>query len=504
MKSIQTKLVLSILFIALLPVLPLFFLVQNLVESGLNVGFNQQAESALEEASYLSQSLFAEYREETLGYAQRLAESRRVRQMLEQKNGASNATFQADSSFRVCIYDLETNLFCDASQDSAALTSPLEDARILEILEKGEPGFLTMQHPPDFLTAVAPVFVDNVKFGAVVVTKTIDERFRNAARQIVEVNQMFKILGEPGDLRSGFMFAFLVIYAPLVLISVAVGLFFSKKITAPLIRLTAETERVGEGDWSYRSESASSDEVGRLYKAFETMVERLKEKQNQIVHLEKMAMWREMARVLAHEIKNPLTPMQLTAQQLRDKYTGDDPVYGKLLRECTDIMIDEIRSLEKLVREFSEYARTPKLNLAEADFNALIEETANLYADQAIHLSLDPGLRPFRFDSEQMRRVLINFFENAAQSMDDKAGGDISISTKLIEDKVLLEFADNGQGMSQEVAARIFEPYFSTKKKGMGLGLAIVKRIIEEHGGRIWVESAPGESARFFVELSVN
>ena len=247
----------------------------------------------------------------------------------------------------------------------------------------------------------------------------------------------------------------------------------------------------------------SKDEVGDLVHSFNTMITTLKEKQDQVVSLEKMAAWREIARILAHEIKHPLTPIQLTVQHMKDKYEGDDPEYGKLLEECSEIVTDEIESLRTLVREFSEFARMPKLSLSHGDLNELVEEVRKLYPNNNISLELERTLPELNFDHEKMRRVVINLIENGLDSINEKGVGDIQIRTSLEDNMAVIHYSDTGNGILDEIREKIFEPYFSTKKSGMGLGLAIVKRIIEEHGGSISIESIEGKGTTFKIELPV-
>ena len=231
------------------------------------------------------------------------------------------------------------------------------------------------------------------------------------------------------------------------------------------------------------------------------MVERVQEKQQQVIALEKMAVWREMARILAHEIKNPLTPIQLTVQQLRDKYPGGDAEYGRLLDECMEIITDELASLQKLVREFSDFARMPQLQKSSASLNDVLADLCKLYSDQPVRCEYDPAVPAFAFDAEQIRRVVINLVENSLHSIAEKGGGEVILRTQAMDHEVVLICEDTGAGIAAETLQRIFEPDFSTKKTGMGLGLAIVRRIIEEHGGRIEVQSTPGTGTRFTIIL---
>ena len=264
------------------------------------------------------------------------------------------------------------------------------------------------------------------------------------------------------------------------------------------------TQKIASGDWQHRVEYAAQDELGQLVTAFNRMVEEVKTRQDRVVQLEKMTVWREMARVLAHEIKNPLTPIQLTVQQLNDKYDDKNSAYGLLLKECTDIINDELQNLQQLVREFSEFARMPKLQKTTGSLNELIAETARRYRDLDITTKLDSEVPEMLLDFEKMRRVLINFFYNIRYSIHEKGSGAIVITTQKTGEMVLLRFSDTGTGISEQALAKIFEPHFSTKKSGMGLGLAIVRNIVQEHGGSIRCNSELGRGATFDIELPMN
>jgi two-component system nitrogen regulation sensor histidine kinase NtrY len=215
-----------------------------------------------------------------------------------------------------------------------------------------------------------------------------------------------------------------------------------------------------------------------------------------------MAAWREIARVLAHEIKNPLTPIQLMVRQIQDEYRGEDAAYRQTLDECARIINEEIEQLRRLVREFSDFARMPELHPAPGQLNELATEVARLYSQRPLQLQLNPTLPPVRFDGEAMRRVLINLIENAMQASNTAA-----ITMRTFHDhrsnEVAIAVEDTGPGIAPEYLPRIFEPYFSTKKSGIGLGLAIVKRIIEEHGGTISVHSETGRGCAFVCRFAV-
>ncbi len=225
----------------------------------------------------------------------------------------------------------------------------------------------------------------------------------------------------------------------------------------------------------------------------------------ELIKAQRAAAWKEVARRIAHEVKNPLTPIQLSAQRLRKRFLEGTGDYGKIIDECTETIITQVEGMKKLVDEFSKFARMPEVAPHPNNLHALIDEVATLYLgahkDIEIMKDYDPGITVVNVDGEQMKRAFMNLFDNAVTSMDGK--GVVSIKTKLEPGVVRIEVADEGTGIAPEDSERLFQPYFSKKKSGTGLGLAIVSRIISDHGGYIKVESNEPKGARFVIELPV-
>jgi len=225
----------------------------------------------------------------------------------------------------------------------------------------------------------------------------------------------------------------------------------------------------------------------------------------QIMKAQRMAAWREVARRIAHEIKNPLTPIQLSAQRLRKRYlsrfSGDEAVFD----ECTEMIIKSVDELKNLVNEFSNFARMPAIQPEPNDLNALIRETLTLY--QEAHRGVvflfrpDEHLPQIKIDRDQIKRVVINLLENAVAAMEEQ--GEVTISSRYDAELKMASFAvaDNGPGISPEDKPRLFEPYFSTKKSGTGLGLAIVSSVVTDHSGFVRVRDNKPRGACFIVEL---
>jgi two-component system nitrogen regulation sensor histidine kinase NtrY len=224
-----------------------------------------------------------------------------------------------------------------------------------------------------------------------------------------------------------------------------------------------------------------------------------------IERMQRMAAWREVARRIAHEIKNPLTPIQLSAQRLRKRYPEilreEDSVFDR----CTETIISQVEALRQLVSEFSQFARMPKINKAPGNLTDLTKETLILY--QEAHKEIDfilhaeDDIPVFEFDAEQIKRCLINLLDNAVAVLPEGGRIDVGLSLNQITQSVLITVSDNGPGISKENKLRLFEPYFSTKKSGTGLGLAIVSTIVNDHGGYIRVQDGEPNGSVFIIEL---
>ncbi|HSB69471.1 MAG TPA: ATP-binding protein [Candidatus Methylomirabilis sp.] len=229
---------------------------------------------------------------------------------------------------------------------------------------------------------------------------------------------------------------------------------------------------------------------------------------SEVVRAQQAMAWREVARRIAHEIKNPLTPIQLSTQRLRKKFAERAPDVALVLDECTRTIIQEVEGLRNLVDEFSRYARMPSLRPRPGDLHAVVGQVAQLYAGMqhgiTLRIDLDPEVPPLNLDPDHMKRALINLVDNAVAALADEEG-EIAISTRYLpaSGQVMLEVADTGPGFPPEDRDRVFLPYYSTKRSSGGLGLAIVQRIILEHGGQIRIEENRPRGARLVIELPV-
>lgn len=292
---------------------------------------------------------------------------------------------------------------------------------------------------------------------------------------------------------SGFIFAFLSI-AVLILFLISINL-----ITRPLQRLQAATLDLAKGDWSIQVTESKLSPLNDMIISFNSMIRELESSRKKLVQAEKESAWRDMARVLAHEIKNPLTPMRLSLQRLERKYAEKSADIDEVFQRMSTVMHEEISGLEALASEFSQFARLPKANLEYFHLTDQLDDILVPYQNQ-VDISFNKSQNPPRFygDIAQIKQMLVNLIQNAIQS----GARNLKISC-AVGDHWEISIEDDGHGIPDEYMEKIFEPYFTRREKGTGIGLAIVKRIIENHDGTIAVKSTVGKGTTFTLTFPV-
>ena len=298
--------------------------------------------------------------------------------------------------------------------------------------------------------------------------------------------------------------AFGLVVLSVILIAIA----FANRIAAPIQRLTEATRQVARGNLDVsvsrgqRAAGNAADEIGDLIQSFDAMTRDLKRNREELIRYEREVAWNEMARQVVHEIKNPLTPMKLAIQHLRQTYNDRVTGFGDVLEDVTRTVMEQIDALSRIASDFATFARMPRRKVALCHLNDVLQEAVQLFAQQEdVHfdLRLSYDVPPVLADRGELRRAFINIIRNAIQAMNGK--GRIIVSTSLQESIVISTVQDDGPGIPEEVKERLFQPNFSTKTEGMELGLAIVKKTVDDLGGTITIESDPGEGTTVTVAL---
>jgi signal transduction histidine kinase len=310
------------------------------------------------------------------------------------------------------------------------------------------------------------------------------------------------IVREIDDLDRGVHLAVLCF----ILLGAALGLSLAERIADPVRRLTRATQRIARGDFDARIAVRSVDELRRLVDAFNSMAGELKSQRAELERTHRLEAWAEMARQVAHEIKNPLTPIQLSAEHLLRVHADKGEPLGPVLEGCVHAILGQVRLLRQIASEFSSFASSPQVKPAAVDVPELLAEIlepyrAGLTGRIEIHNDATGPLPLVFVDRTLVLRALANIVENALHAM--PGPGTLGVDASAEADHVVITMRDSGVGMDEEALARVFEPYFSTKTSGTGLGLPIARRNIELSGGTIAVESQKGGGTTVSVRLPV-
>ncbi len=307
------------------------------------------------------------------------------------------------------------------------------------------------------------------------------------------------------DQISSLIVAVINAYLIFVLIAISFAVFVSKHITYPLSMIQSRLGKVSLSIKNEKIEYKRKDEIGELVTVYNRMVEELSESAGKLAQSERETAWREMAKQIAHEIKNPLTPMRLNVQHLQRARKDDVEDFDTYLNKVTNSLIEQIDQLSVIATEFSNFAKMPIAKRTQVDIISRLKTACDLFRKTpAIEIieQFDPSQPIWVYaDPDQMVSVFNNIIKNASQSIPKNRKGVLNIKVDTDDNNIKITFSDNGSGMSSEVKERIFQPSFTTKSSGMGLGLAIVKNIITNTKGKIWFTSQQGIGTTFFIEL---
>lgn len=303
---------------------------------------------------------------------------------------------------------------------------------------------------------------------------------------------------------SSFLVSLINIYFLLLLIAIIIAYFIGQRISLPLQLIREKLAQTTIATKNEIIEWKRDDEIGQLVKQYNKMVLELEESAHKLSESEREGAWKEMARQVAHEIKNPLTPMKLNIQHLQRAWTGDAEKLDATFKRVTTILIDQIESLSRLATEFSSFAKMPTDRFEECRLDKILLSTIHLFEQsENVEFIYEKVLKSSKIhaDPEQIGRVFTNIIKNAIQSIPSDHDGVIEVFYEIKDKEAIIAIKDNGTGMSDEVRSKIFVPSFSTKNSGMGLGLAISKKIIENCGGRIAFISTKGKGSTFTIHL---
>ncbi len=314
----------------------------------------------------------------------------------------------------------------------------------------------------------------------------------SSRREMVELEASLRTIG-------------LAVAAAGIVLGLLLSWWATARVTRPVRKLAESAGKVAAGNWGATVEIHSTDEMGQLARAFNSMTQELVAQRERLLQAERVAAWRELARRLAHELKNPLFPLQITVENMQRARELHPQEFDEVFREGTGTLLAELTNLKQIIGRFSDFAKMPAPEMQAVDFNDLVRQNLKLFAGQLeqarveAKTELDEGIRKVSADPEQMSRVLRNLVLNAIDAMPE--GGTLTVRTAVAGNGIRLEVSDTGQGLTPEECDRLFTPYYTSKTHGTGLGLAIVQSVVSDHGGSISVESAKNRGTTFRIEL---
>jgi signal transduction histidine kinase len=298
-----------------------------------------------------------------------------------------------------------------------------------------------------------------------------------------------------------------------IFVAVLASLWFGARVTRPVVSLAEAARRVAAGDLAAKVDVESHDELGELASSFNHMTEDLLTQQDRAVQAERVAAWRELARRLAHELKNPLFPLQVTVENLIRAKEKSPEMFEEVFRESTATLLAEINSLKTIIGRFSEFSRMPQPQRRPTQVNDVLRSVLRVFQAQlqgnshiTVRTELADNVPEISADPDLLHRALSNLVLNAIDAMPQ--GGELTLRTSSLpsgesSDRVAISVSDTGSGLTPEECERLFTPYYTTKQHGTGLGLAIVQSVVSDHGGKISVESTREKGTTFRIELPV-
>ncbi|MDR1108229.1 MAG: HAMP domain-containing protein [Spirochaetaceae bacterium] len=384
-----------------------------------------------------------------------------------------------------------------------------EGGQALRAPPAAQPGFVSREIPRDADTIRYIVFPE--KSTLRVISYSLGEGFDQNITIIEEELNHFVLLDSLGANFKSLLGLYLGVFVfPTLLMTVIITLSFASKITQPLAELTEATRRVAEGDFSIQILARPEDELGVLVQSFNAMVQDLEKSRAALVRTEKISIWQSMAQQLAHEIKNPLTPIRLSAERVLRRWRSEPGRIGEILENSMMAIVQEVEGLSTLLTEFRTLSRPMEHTLSWTKLRDLVEEVIIPYNSSfpEVQFDIEQVGADFsvKIDRRHFTQVLTNLIINGIDAMDGK--GLIQLRTDLVKKResryCRLSIRDTGKGISEAESALVFTPYFTTKDSGTGLGLPIVERIVNDHGGSIWFNSAEGMGTTFFIDIPLD
>jgi two-component system, NtrC family, nitrogen regulation sensor histidine kinase NtrY len=511
---LKMRITIFFIFISLLSAAPQAMLAITFINSAMGTWFSASIGDALKGASRISIDYYRE-KVENLGS---FGDGPRAPALVGEFAAAPDRAWRAIRSLNAGIDAVQ--LFTAAGREAAFRGDAR--ARLAGAPAAGTRGIQPREDQGEvsILRDVKPLTMEGGRWVAVFST-LVSKELDRSARKITESLTVFNQVDRYRELFQIVLIAFFFLFSlPIFFITVLVSLLLTERIIGPIVSLEEATLRVAEGDFSFRILTRPRDELANLVDSFNGMIAELDHSRKKLLQAERITAWQEIAQRLAHEIRNPLTPIKLSAQRILRRHAsaaaegaaavegdGEREGFGKVLAGSVSAIIQEVENLEKLLREFGDFAKLPVPQPAPTGLRDLLAEVASVYANLSGTVEIDiSDVSPafvLSVDRAQMKQVFANLFTNAIHAM--PSGGRLAVRADGVRKGhgswCRVAVSDTGSGIPADEVGRIFDPYFTTKKEGTGLGLAIVQRIVFDHHGDVWVESTSGAGTTFFIDL---
>lgn len=343
---------------------------------------------------------------------------------------------------------------------------------------------------------------------AVVLSLILPKGFEEATQSLTEAVETFRDLQTSNQTFRGLLALFYLLFAfPTLLIALLISFTQADDLIRPLVNLESATKRIASGDYTTKILTPERDELSFLAESFNAMTSELAVSRTKLLQTEKVTAWQEIARQLAHELRNPLTPIRLSAERILRISQSDPARLPQIIEPAVQAIVTEVVRLDTLLKEFAGFARLPAPQKTVVDLKPLVENLLGTYAASHGNLKVDhAGLMEgitILADPRQIEQVFTNLIKNAVDAMHGE--GEITVVSNLVKKGNVsycrVQLHDNGPGIPEDLRARVFHPYVTSKADGTGLGLAIVERIVFDHQGRVWFESQLGFGTTFFLDL---
>ncbi|MDA3899264.1 MAG: ATP-binding protein [Spirochaetes bacterium] len=507
--SIRTKIMLALLFVAIVPTLPITIISNNIVNTAISELFTLDTQTILQEAVHLSadskELYFSSLERERQWFYRTLR-----RGMIDLNTSDTNNYIAQTMADRGIIYECyrferigsKKNIvpvylnkdgvkFRKDLRWFIGFTSAQSSMKMYRMTSSDQTLIMTMARRDDYIAVFYRIIPEDF-FSTRQAIEKAQARYEQKAFFIPFIQNAIGVF-------------LLILSIVVILISVGLSFFLSRNITRPLYELVDASRLIAKGDFTVHLTRKASDEISLLYGSFNAMVSQLDESRRAMMHMQKLEAWKEVGSKLMHEIKNPLTPIRLSAERIRRKYFENSESLDAVVKTGTDTIIEEVDALQHILQEFSRYTRLPKLTPVLQNVNEILQNCVDFFHGHEkidFKLFLDDSLVDLKIDRILFRQVLINIIKNAIEAMDYI--GEIVISSESDGSNAIIRIRDNGPGIPHNDLSRLFEPTFSRKQDGTGLGLAIVEKIVLEHGGRIKCRSVVGNGAEFIIKLPIN